>query len=472
LTIDLGTTFYKLTLFDRSGNVLHSSRVSPAVKSTEDGRMELSADDCIAAISAGILELRKQNDGQLSDVEAVTFATQTNSFALFDAPRRPMTPFILWPDRRAADLETELRGRWDTPGFAAASGIPSLTHQFMAAKLLWLQRNEPEIWKNAAEIRLLSDFVTHFFTGKFVTEAGTAGLTGFVDIHRLQWRTEMLDRFGLRTRMLPAIVRAGADLGQIDGAIAARFGLPATCRFIVGCLDQYAGAIGGGNIEPGMISETTGTALATVRCADRFDENLGPHVFQGPAFREGVYWRMAFGDVSANYLQWYRDHLPDSPDSPDFDRLSALAERIEPGADGLRLRPGAAMTADPKSVFNGLAPRHTPGHAVRCIMEAVAFELSKQIAALSGDSTARKVLCAGGGARSDLWLQIKADVLGAATVASICPEPTSLGAAMLAESTLAKTPLKEIASRWVRLKTPHFPDMSRHAQYRTLFGNR
>ncbi len=86
-----------------------------------------------------------------------------------------------------------------------------------------------------------------------------------------------------------------------------------------------------------MISETTGTVLATVRCADRFSAQLGPAVFQGPAFREGLYWRMAFGDVSANYLQWYRDQLPDRPD---FEQLTALAEQIEPGADGLAAEDG------------------------------------------------------------------------------------------------------------------------------------
>ena len=106
-------------------------------------------------------------------------------------------------------------------------------------------------------------------TGRHVTEAGTAGLTGLLNIHRCRWWAEMLARFEIDEHCLPEVVRAGTDLGRIDPGVAEKFGLPATCRFVVGCLDQYAGAIGVGNVEPGMISETTGTVLATVRCTDR-----------------------------------------------------------------------------------------------------------------------------------------------------------------------------------------------------------
>ena len=142
----------------------------------------------------------------------------------------------------------------------------------------------------------------------------------------------MLAQFELDESWLPRVVRAGTDLGPLDSRAAAQFGLPESCRFVVGCLDQYAGAIGAGNIEPGMVSETTGTVLATVQCADQFGTKLGPAVYQGPAFRQGLYWRMAFGDVSANYLQWYHGQLPDRPtsiSSPPWPRKSHRGRRAE-----------------------------------------------------------------------------------------------------------------------------------------------
>jgi sugar (pentulose or hexulose) kinase len=177
---------------------------------------------------------------------------------------------------------------------------------------------------------------------------------------------------------------------------------------------------------------------------------------------------MAFGDISANYLQWYRDQLPDRPD---FDQLTASAERIEPGAGGLRLRPDVGLS-NPEEVFKGMTSRHTPGHAVRCIMEAVAGALGDQVAALSDGPLPDEIRSAGGAARSDPWLQIKADVLGVAVTATQCPEPTSLGAAVLARASLGGEDVARVARRWVRMKPPHLPDPGRHRRYQVLQSNR
>ena len=464
LAIDLGTTYFKFALLDRSGRLCDTCRIEPPMAETETGRMELAADAFADAIGRGIAELRNRADSSLAHIAAITFATQTNSFLLLDDGDQPLTPIILWPDRRAESLEAEVRDRCGVAEFSATTGIPQVSFQFMPAKLVWVQRHSPDIWKQKNKVCLISDYLTFLLTGRHVTEAGAAGLTGLVDIHHCQWWPEMLAQFDIDERHLPTVVRAGTDLGPIDPKAAERFGLPPSCRFVVGCLDQYAGAIGVGNVEPGMISETTGTVLATVRCADRLSSQLGPAVFQGPAFRKGLYWRMAFGDVSANYLQWYRDQLPDRPD---FDTLTALAASVAPGANGLRLRTDVRLT-NIAEVFEGMLAGHTRGHAVRCIMEAVAGALGDQIAALSEGALPDAIRCAGGAARSDLWLQIKADVLGVTTVATLCSEPTSLGAAMLAEASLADADVREIARQWVRLKPPHRPDPQQRQRYQTL----
>jgi xylulokinase len=466
LTIDLGTTYFKFAMFDRDGRLCNTCRIAPPTIASQPGRMELPVDGFIETIVRGISSLRK-NDGGLDDVEAISFSTQTNSFVLLDAYNRPLTSIILWPDSRAKDdgIEAELSWRLDLPDFSATTGLPQADYQFMPAKLLWLQKHSPEVWSRAKKICLIGDYLTFLFTGKHASEAGAAGLTGLLDRHRCRWWDEMLARFEVAENLFPTVVRAGTCLGAIDPAAAARFGLPASCRFVVGCLDQYAGAIGAGNIETEMISETTGTVLATVRFADRFARELGPTVFQGPSFREGGYWRMAFGGVSANYLQWYRDRLPDRPD---FDRLTALALPIEPGAKGLRLRTGVEMT-DVDSVFEGITPSHGIGDRVRCILEAVAFALKDQIDVISEGAMPQEVRCAGGAARSELWLQIKADMMGVDTVATDCPEPTSLGAAILAEAALENGNIGEVARHWVHLNPPHRPDPEKHREYQKLF---
>jgi xylulokinase len=234
---------------------------------------------------------------------------------------------------------------------------------------------------------------------------------------------------------------------------------------VVGCLDQYAGAIGAGNVETGLVSETTGTVLAAVCLADRRDAGLGPMVFQGPAFAENEYYRMVFGDVSANYLEWYRNLLPDRPA---FEALTTLAKGVAPGADGLRLNTTRPPTV-PEEVFHGWTVRHGRREAVRAILEAVAVALREQTLMLCGGTRPAEVRSAGGAARSDLWLQIKADVLGVPLRATQCPEPTSLGAAILAEAARSGDSVVEVARRWVRLGEPYRPNPDSHRNYQTIY---
>jgi xylulokinase len=334
----------------------------------------------------------------------------------------------------------------------------------MLPKLLWLRTHQPNVWGRAKRLCLISDYLTLLFTGKHMTEAGAAGLTGVVDIQRCEWMKEAVAFFEIPRNWLAEIVRAGTDLGPISGDAVQRWGLPTSCRFIVGCLDQYAGAIGAGNTEPGRVSETTGTVLATVRCADQFNVNVPPTVFQGPGFASGQYFQMTFGDTSAAWLEWFRNR---EMGHPSFEELIASAANVPPGADGLRLRPGAEVTAE-TDVFAGLTARHTRGQKVRCILEAVAAALCEQVRAVCGDRLPAEIRSVGGAARSELWRQIKADMLGVKVTAVDCPEPTCLGAALLAEASLSGRDIRQIAQSWVQLGPPLLSNPDRHRRYQEL----
>jgi xylulokinase len=490
LVLDLGTSYFKFALLDRAGRMCGLAQREPPLQRPEPGRLELPAEDFRQTIDEGVAELRRQAGG-FQDVVALSFATQTNSFLLLDGDDRPLTPIILWPDCRAEDMRAAT-GEWNTVGhLAATTGIPAVSHQFMLAKLLWLRRQRPDIWSRVGRLCLISDYLTLSVSGRHVTEAGTAGLTALVDIRRNQWWPAMLDRLELDAAWLPAIARAGTDLGPILASthartdaypsplplsrkgrgvlgsaptVASRWGLPEDCRMIVGCLDQYAGAIGAGNVQPGGVSETTGTVLATVSLAQGLADNLPPAVFQGPAFTPGQYWRMAFGAMSANWLQWYRDQLPDRPE---FETLTRLAESIAPGADGLTLDT-AGPPSTPEAAFRGWTAMHTRGHAVRAILEAVAGALREQLLTITGGRIAPEIRAAGGAARSSVWLQIKADVLGTAVRATECAEPTSLGAAVLAEAALSRRPVATVADEWVCAGRVFEPDPGRQRTYEVL----
>lgn len=463
LTIDLGTTYFKVGLFDDGGELLALQRVAPPIEHPQPDWWELSVAGFRQTIVEAVAKLGAEAGG-LADVAAISFATQANSFALFDDDDQPLMPLILWPDMRAAGWAEPLDRLARLPKFQATTGMPLVMCQMMAAKLLWLQEHRPEAWSSARRVCQISDYLSYWLTGDHVGEAGMLGLSGLVDIHKLDWWPQGCELIGVPSAWLPRVVRAGTDLGPIRADARKLLGLPPECRYVVGCLDQYAGAIGAGNVRAGGVSETTGTVLATVRCADQFDSNPPAGVFQGPGFDPGVYFPMDFCGTSANLLEAYRNSLPDRPD---FAVLGDAAAQVPPGAEGLRVRPDASVN-DPAGIFVNRRAAHGRGHEVRAILEAVAFALADQVGRLYGQQWPAEIRSVGGAARSDLWLQIKADVLDCTVLGTTCPEPTSLGAAMLAGRALGWGDLSDLAQRWVRTRPAHRPDAAAHRTYQGL----
>jgi xylulokinase len=462
LTFDLGTTYLKAALFDQEGQLCGLCRLPAPVDHPREGWSQIDPERFRETIRGAIKRLRADS-GSLSDVAALSFATQTNSFVLLGADDTPLTPIILWSDERAAGLGEKIKALGAAEGFYATTGVPVFNHLFMAAKLMYLRQFEPGLWLSARRLCLISDYLTLWLTGEHMTEAGTMGLTGLVDVRRLSWWRPVCEKLELPDHWLPHVVRAGTDLGRLRTRAATELGLPEDCRFVVGCLDQYAGALGAGNVAPGSVSETTGTVLSTVRCAEGFVEGAANDVFQGPAFRQNLFWQMIFGNRSANLLEAYRNSLLDRPP---FDSLSEVAAKAPIGAGGLRLKPDASPD-DVVGMFVG-AGYDQRGRAVRAILEAVALTLAEQVGQLCGDARPREIRSVGGAARSKLWLQIKADVLNIPVAATLCPEGTSLGAALLAAQGLGWGEVPDLARQWVRTGDAQRPNPEAHRQYEQL----
>ena len=454
LSLDLGTTFFKATLTDDTGQMLAVARRPTPIQRPRPDQRQIHAEDMYDTIANLVHELNRQAPRQLQSVAAISFATQTNSFVLLDENDRPLTPIILWNDERGSECDQQLQSFWQEVGSYHETGIPAITIHCVPSKILYLQRHQPEVFKRARKLRLIGDQLVAWFTGKHVTEAGAAALTGLLDIHQLQWRVQALDALNIRHLELPTPQRAGTDLGPIRAEIAEQLNLPAQCRLILGCLDQYAGAIGAANVSPHGISETTGTVLATVRLADAFNGELQQRgVWQGPAWETGLYWQMLFNGISANLLNELQQAEPDKPSyrTLDYEAEHAVGDEQLPQLDL------EASGAAGKPIFTELRDSHTRGDRTRAVLIGVANALKQHVHALSPEQAPAQIASVGGAAQSDIWLQIKADTLGIPVAAMQCPEPTSMGAAALALARTQGTPLPEVAAKLIRCRRVYTP---------------
>ncbi|MCF7838348.1 MAG: hypothetical protein K9N49_06930 [Candidatus Marinimicrobia bacterium] len=221
-----------------------------------------------------------------------------------------------------------------------------------------------------------------------------------------------------------------------------------------GELVQYAGALGVGNLEPGGISETTGTVLAVVQCATA-GTPVTDGIIQGPGPTADLAYRMTFSQVSANWLDWQAARSQPPVTIPE---LVAAAEAIPAGANGLTFVPPEQADAPPR--FDGQLPAdpaRTAACETRAILERVAQELQYLLRTLSPDTPRGPIRAAGGGARSDLLLRIKARTLGLPLMAMACPEPTSQGAALAAAVTLGWGTRRELAAAWIQPRAVFTP---------------
>lgn len=418
LIFDFGTTYFKAALMAGEGDFLAVAHVSTPIEHPYHGWSEMTVAGFESVIRQLLTQLQQQSPEAYQMICNISFATQANTFVLLDEAFEAVMPFIVWDDCRAESDVLPFDNDYHQ------TDIPQLGAYHTPLKLHWFKQNRPDIWGQSRYLCFLSDYLTYYLTGKHVTEAGVASLSGMVDIHRLCWLDEMIDTMGWHALRLPAIERAGTSLGVILPAAALRHQLNPKCQFTLGCLDQYAGVLAAGLLNADGICETTGTVLATVRAAPEFDASLqSDGIYQGPSPCPGVYFRMLFSDVSAKLLAVFRkEYMPDMS----YEALDTMASQLPIMDTSVELLDFDLNT--PMFTFSGDTMKFDPAHQVQAIYYRVAKTLKKQVEMHYPGTLPAKVMSLGGGANSAHWLAIKTQVLGVSVLPILSEKPTCLGA--------------------------------------------
>jgi sugar (pentulose or hexulose) kinase len=462
LGIDLGTSYFKALLVSPDGRVLGLGRVPLYPVERGPGFQELPLGEFFAAVGGAVNQALQAAGLKAAEIRAVSYSSQTNSFLLEDRSGTPLTPVILWSDKRVKTVEEPLEAIFEHPGFRAVTGLGLKTNGFCMSKADWIKRNEPEIWGKTARLYTLADYLTYRLTGERQGDAGTAALLGFWNTRDMRWWDFALEQLGLDPSMLSRLHLPGSPAGSCAGPLAADLGIPASAAFALGSLDHHAAAIGAGIGNLSTMTESTGTVLAAVALTKGFSPEKNSAT--GPHIDPGEYYKVAFNNNGAACLEWYNKNYAPELDLEELNRRAAL---VPPGADGLR----AAVMPHTQPALSGFSGGGSCGHGhyARAMMEGVASSLAQLINIASEGRPPQRIVAAGGGAKSDLWLQIKADISGLSFLRNSSGEPGAYGAAMFAAAAAGYyNSVSEVSRSWVTPGREFAPDPDRHALYRGL----
>lgn len=452
LGIDLGTTGVKAALFAaHDWRTLASAFVDYPLYHPHPGWAEQNPADWWSATITAIracLAGGAQQGVQAADVRGVGLSGQMHGVVLLDGQQQVLRPCIIWADQRS-----EAQCRWITQRVGAERLIELVSNPalpgFSAPKLQWIRDNEPQIFARAQTMLLPKDYIRYLLTGKMVMEISDAAGTVLLDVKHGAWSREVLEALELNSTLLPPVVQAAEVAGTITEEVAALTGLLAETPVAGGGADNACGAVGNGVVRPGLGLVSIGTSGVVLAYADSPQvDTSGPvprvHTFNHAV--PGAWYLMGVTQGAGLSLRWVRDNigLPESAlerwtGIDAYELLSREAALVSAGSEGLIFLPYLQGERTPhldpwaRGGWIGLTASHDRRHLIRAVLEGVAFSLKDCLAILQEQGLQlEQVRATGGGAKSPLWRQILADVLGVELVTTNAHEGPAFGAALLA----------------------------------------
>ncbi|WMS40892.1 xylulokinase [Acuticoccus sp. MNP-M23] len=407
LGIDLGTSSVKALLIDEAQAIVAEATAPLTVSRPHPGWSEQAPADWIEATRAALTALGAKTP--LDGVKGIGLSGQMHGATLLDKAHDVLRPSILWNDTRAGAEAADLSS---IPGYAQKAGS-LIFAGFTAPKLVWVARNEPDLFKQTALVLLPKDYLRLWLTGEAVSEMSDASGTAWLDVGARNWSPELLSESELSTDNMPRLVEGSATSGTLRAEVASEFGLPAGIPIAGGGGDNAAAAIGMGVTQPSTAFVSLGTSGVVFAPAANFSPmpSSATHTFCHAL--PDLWHHMGVILAATDALNWYASLTGADP--------ATLTEGLGPLQP-----PGRAMflpylggertphnAPDARASFIGLGHEVDRAAGARAVMEGVAFALRDCAEALSACGThLDEVIAVGGGSRSRYWLELIATVLG------------------------------------------------------------
>ncbi len=440
LGIDVGTGGSRAVLIDSSGRIVVSATVEhEPFASPQTGWAEQDPRDWWRASAAAIRAVFSSDNVRAEELKAVGLSGQMHGAVLLDKSDNVLRPSIIWCDQRSDAQCEKLTNEIGAERLIELTCNPALTG-FTLPKMLWVRDLEPEIWQQVRSVLLPKDYVRFKLTGDKATDVADASGTLLLNVAGRKWSDEMLAAANISASLLPRVYESQEITGSVSQAAAAETGLIAGTPVVAGAGDQAGGAVGVGIVRPGAVSATIGTSGVVFAATNK--PSLDPHgrVHTFCHAVPGRWHVMGVTQGAGLSLRWFRDQFGVVSGNGDpYESLTAEAARVPPGADNLLWAPYLMGERTPhldpnaRAALVGLTASHTRAHIVRAILEGVVFSLRDSFEIFKEMNVpVESIRLGGGGARSQLWRQIQADIYGHEVEMVEAEEGAAYGVALLA----------------------------------------
>jgi xylulokinase len=479
LGVDVGTSAVKAVVVGVDGCVLGESSVEQAVDSPRPAWTEQHPDtwwdSSRAAISSAMKAARLGGDS--IELRGVGLTGQMHSAVFLDSAGEVIRPAPLWSDARTAPQCREITEKLGESGLRDTVGNLAL-EGFTAPKILWLRQSEPDNYARLKHIMLAKDYVRYRLTGEMATDPSDAAGTLLFDVRQRRWSREVAEALGLPRDMMPEVVGSTDVSGVVGDGVAEDLGIPAGIPVVGGAADNAAGAVGSGVVEFGRVLSSIGTSGTLLAPIDqvRVDDRMRLHTFCHCV--PETWYLMGVILSAGSSLRWLRDILLPSGNDDAYATLTAEAAAVLPGAEGLLFLPYLTGERTPhndpsaRGVFSGLHLGHGRGDLVRAVMEGVCFAMRDSLELVRElHGPVPEIRAIGGGSKSDLWLQLQADIYGVPVVTVSPGSGPAYGAAALAAvGTGAFDSILEATDAWLQVERTIAPDPARVGVYDDIYG--
>lgn len=481
LVLDLGTTELKAVLYDERFRPVDDCSHAWSYRYPAPHRIEHPADSywtiCLQAMHKLL-----STDERREALRAISVTGQAETLIALDASGAPLGDAIVWLDTRAQAEATALGEKIDEDALYRTTGNAGFDPVMPACKIPWMRAHEPERYRLTETFLLIKEYIVYCLSGQKIGECSALSCSGYFDIVRRAYDPGILAEAGIDPHKLPEPMDSLFVVGPIASATARALDISPEVQIVNGMLDQCASAIGAGNLNPGVISETTGTVLAIAATADAFlpetyDDKM---LVLSHAFPDR-FLVLPNCPTAGVLLNWFRDQFLSPADLSEgenaFELISRKVSEKPVDENGLLALPHFSGRLSPvhaphaRGVLYGLSLNTDKYDIARALMESVGFLLRENLELLARNGiTSQEVLSLGGGAKSATWMRIKADICQKPMVTVKNLQTTALGCALGAGVAIGLIQSLDELSGYVERDRVYAPDPMQKDAYDHLYS--